>query len=212
MAFVREQVVLRKRRSSGEPKPHRIKLDKLQPGDELIVEIVVDKKNDVRHWYHFKPEMLENRRGVAFRASGEDIYWLSGLKPNPMLESMALKLLPPPEPKRRGRKAAVKPVKKTDPDWRKRKRGPRAMKVLIFDAEGCLTAICPTAEKAASLTNIRYDSIVKLCKIKRPSFDTGLSFRHWWRKIEDLDITDFTLTVTQYDELCKRRIPSDKIP
>lgn len=213
MAVIGEQVILRKRRSSGEPKPHRIKLDKLQPGDELIVEIVVDRKNDVRRWFHFLPEILGTRRGIAFRASGDDIYWLSGLHPKPMLESMARRLLPVPEPKRRGRKPnAVKPVKTTDPDWRKRKRGPKAMKVLIFDPDGHLMAICPTSEQAARLTNILPEAITKMCKTKRPSFDTGLSFRHWWRKIQDFDITDFTLTVTQYDDSCKRKPSSDENP
>ena len=41
MAVVRERVVLRKRRSSEPKQPNRIRLDKLNPGDELVVEIVV---------------------------------------------------------------------------------------------------------------------------------------------------------------------------
>lgn len=212
MAVVGEQVILRKRRSSGEPQPHRIKLDKLQPGDELVVEIVVDRKNDIRRWFHFLPEMLENRRGVAFRASGEDVYWLSGLHPKPMLESMARRLLPAPEPKRRGRKPSAKPVKTTDPDWRRRKRGPRVMKVLVFDVDGSLAAVCPTTEKAARLTNILPEAVLRMCKTKRPSAETGLSFRHWWRKTEDLDMTDSTLTITQYDESCKRKPSSEEVP
>ena len=211
MAVVGEQVILRRRRSSsGEPQPHRIRLDKLQTGDELVVEIVIDRKNDVRRWFHFLPEMLENRRGVVFRASGEEIYWLSGLRPKPILESTARKLLPAPETKRRGRKPSAKPVKTTDPDWHRRKRGPKVMKVLIFDVDARLMAICPTTEQAARLTNIRPEAITKMCKTKRPSFDTGLSFRHWWRKIQDVDMTDFTLTVTQYDAWCKRKISSEK--
>lgn len=212
MAVVGEQVILRKRRSSGEPQPHRIKLDKLQPGDELVVEIVVDRKNDIRRWFHFLPEMLENRRGVAFRASGEDVYWLSGLHPKPMLESMARRLLPAPEPKRRGREPSAKPVKTTDPDWRRRKRSPRVMKVLVFDADGSLAAVCPTTEKAARLTNILPEAVLRMCKTKRPSAETGLSFRHWWRKIQDMDMTDSTLTVTQYDESCKRKPSSEEAP
>ena len=212
MAVVGEQVILRKRRSSGETQPHRIRLDKLQTGDELVVEIVIDRKNDVKRWFHFLPEMLENRRSVAFRASGEEIYWLSGLRPKPMLESTARKLLPASEPKRRGRKPSAKLVKTTDPNWRRRKRGPKVMKVLVFDADGTLAAICPTTEKAAQLTNILPEAVVRMCKNKRPSADTGLSFRHWWRKTEDLDMTDFTLTVTQYDELCKRKPSSEETP
>lgn len=212
MAIIGEQIILRKRRSNGEPQPNRIRLDKLQAGDELIVEIVVDKKNDVRHWFHFPPEMLEKRQSISFRASNGEVYWLSGLHPKPMLESMARRLLPAPEPKRRGRKpTAAKPIKMTDPNWRKRKRGPKVMKVLIFAPDGYLMAICPATEQAARLTNIRSEAIAKLCKTKRSSFDTGLSFRHWWRKMQEVDITDFTLTVAQYDEMCKRKPSSEEI-
>ena len=212
MAIIGEQIILRKRRSNGEPQPNRIRLDKLQAGDELIVEIVVDKKNDVRHWFHFLPEMLEKRQSISFRASNGEVYWLSGLHPKPMLESMARRLLPAPEPKRRGRKpTTAKPIKMTDPNWRKRKRGPKVMKVLIFDSDGRLMAFCPTAERAAALTNIRQEAIVRLCKTKRPSFDTGWSFRHWWRKTQDVDLTDSTLTAVRYDEMCRRK-PSDEQP
>lgn len=86
------------------------------------------------------------------------------------------------------------------------------MKVLVFDADGALAAICPTTETAARLTNILPEAVVRMCKTKRPSSDTGLSFRHWWRKIQDADMTDFTLTVAQYDESCKRRPYSEETP
>ncbi|WP_418976496.1 hypothetical protein [Alistipes putredinis] len=153
-----------------------------------------------------------NRRGVAFRASGEEIYWLSGLRPKPMLESTARRLLPAPEPKRRGRKPSAKPVKTTDPNWCRRKRDPRVMKVRVFDADGSLVAVCPTTEKAARLTNILPESVVRMCKTKRPSAETGLSFRHGWRKIQEVDMTDVTLTVAQYDESCKRKPSSEETP
>ena len=57
---------------------------------------------------------------------------------------------------------------------------------------------------AASMTNLREKAIDKLCKTKRVSTETGYSFRYWW-KVLGFDITDFTLTASQYDELCKRK-------
>ena len=79
----------------------------------------------------------------------------------------------------------------------------KVRKVLVFDDEGCLASICHTVEDVVKLTHLRKEAIDKLCKTKHPSFETGLSFRYWWKTL-DFDITDFSLTVTRYDELCKR--------
>lgn len=210
MAILEEHIVLRKRRSSGEPKPHRIRLEKLQPDDELIVEIVIDSKNDIRSWFHFKPEDLAGRRSILFRVSGEQVYWLAGSAPKQILGTTAKRLLPNPEPKRRGRKPKEKPVKVIDPDWRKQKRGPKVRQVLVFDEEMQLKGIIPSLKDTARLLNLRPEAIDKLCKTKRQSYETGLSFRYLWKRL-DFDITDFKLTAPQYDALCKRK-PADDNP
>ena len=44
MAIIKERIVLCKSRRKGERIPHRIRLDELQPGDSLLVEIVIDKE------------------------------------------------------------------------------------------------------------------------------------------------------------------------
>lgn len=82
--------------------------------------------------------------------------------------------------------------------------------MLIFDGEGHLIAICPSLLAAACLVNLRPEAIDKLCRSKRPSFETGLSFRYCWKAL-DFDITEFTLTVEQYDVLCRRK-PKDDTP
>ena len=170
MAVVRERIILRKGRRSGEKMPHRIDIKELAEGDSLLVEIVIDKKNDSVYRCLFKPEQLAGRRSVTFRVSGEQVYWLSGL-----------------QPKKRGGKA-----------------GPRERKVLVFDEEGKLEAVMRSLNDVASMTNLREKAIDKLCKTKRVSTETGYSFRYWW-KVLGFDITDFTLTASQYDELCKRK-------
>lgn len=204
MAVIGERIVLRKRRSTGEPKPHRIKVDKLQPEDELVVEVVTDTKNDVRSWYHFKPADLAGRRSVLFRVSGENVYWLGGAMPQQILESTARRLLPELESRRQGRKSKASPVTTIEPDGRRRKREPKNYKVLVFDASMRLKGIHPSLKDTARLYNLRAEAIDKLCKTKRSSQETGLSFRYWW-KVLDFDITDFELTVSRYDELCKRK-------
>ncbi len=55
------------------------------------------------------------------------------------------------------------------------------------------------------MTNLREKAIDKLCKTKRVSAETGYSFRYWWKKMPGFDMSDFTLTCWQYDELCKRK-------
>ena len=204
MAVIGERIVLRRRRSAGEPQPHRIKLGNLQPDDELIVEVVIDSRNDIRSWYRFMPEDLAGRRSLLFRVSGESVYWLAGSAPKQIPGSTARRLLPQPEAGRRGRKPEGKATRVVDPDWRRRKRGPKVMKVLVFDASLQLKGIHPSLEDTARLFNLRAEAIDKLCRTKRPSHDTGLSFRYWW-KVLDFDITDFKLTAPQYDELCKRK-------
>ena len=77
MAVVRERIILRKGRRSGEKMPHRIDIKELAEGDSLLVEIVIDKKNDSVYRCLFEPEQLAGRRSVTFRVSGEQVYWLS---------------------------------------------------------------------------------------------------------------------------------------
>ena len=96
-----------------------------------------------------------------------------------------------------------------EPDGKRRKREPKNYKVLVFDASMRLKGIHPPLKDTARLYNLRAEAINKLCKIKRPSQETGLSFRFWW-KVLDFDITDFELTVSRYDELCKRK-PADAV-
>lgn len=203
MAVIREQIILRRRRKDGDRLPNRVKLDKVGEKDSLIIEIVVDKKNGIIHWYRFLPEQMSGRRAVVFTVSGGEVYWLSGAKPDRIYES-DLPEEPQPEPtvKHRGRKpkTGTKSRPMADPDWRKR---PRARKVMIFDAAQNLAAVCSNLNVASDITHILTASIHKLCKNKKPSQDTGLSFRYLWKKL-DFDVTDFNLTLAKYDELCKR--------
>ena len=121
------------------------------------------------------------------------MYWLSGLQPKPLLKQQAEKLVPD-----------VKHVKEEEPKKRGGKSGPRERKVLVFDEEGNLEAVMRSLKDVASMANLRGKAIDMLCKTKRVSTETGYSFRYWW-KVLGFDITDFTLTASQYDGLCKRK-------
>lgn len=197
MAVVKERIIPRKGRRQGEKMPHRVSLKALSEGDSLLVEIVIDRENDVVCRYQFQPEQLAGRRGIAFRVSGDQVYWLGGVSPKPLLKQQADKLIPDIEhteevaPKRRGGKLE-----------------PRIRKVLVFDEYGKLAAIHRSLADVAAWSNLREKAIDKLCKSKRPSMETGYSFRYWW-KVLGFDITDFTLTASQYDELCKRKPEED---
>lgn len=193
MAVIKERIILRKGRRSGEKMPHRINIKELTEGDSLLVEITIDKANDLVYRYLFAPEQLSGRRSVAFRVSGEQVYWLSGLQPKPLLKQQADKLVPD-----------VEHVEEVGPKRRGGKSGPRERKVLVFDEEGRLEAVLRSLKDVASITNLREKSIDRLCKTKRVSSETGYSFRYWW-KVLGFDITDFTLTVSRYDALCKRK-------
>lgn len=193
MAVVRERIILRKGRRNGEKMPHRIDIKELAEGDSLLVEIVIDKKNDSVYRCLFEPEQLAGRRSVTFRVSGEQVYWLSGLQPKPLLKQQADKLVPD-----------VEHVEEVGPERRGGQSGPRERKVLVFDEEGKLEAVMRSLKDVASMTNLREKAIDRLCKTKRVSTETGYSFRYWW-KVLGFDITDFTLTASQYDELCKRK-------
>lgn len=193
MAVIKERIILRKGRRSGEKMPHRINIKDLTEGDSLFVEITIDKANDLVYRCLFAPEQLVGRRSVAFRVSGEQVYWLSGLQPKPLLKQQADKLVPD-----------VEHVEEVGPKRRGGKSGPRERKVLVFDEEGRLEAVLRSLKDVASITNLREKSIDRLCKNKRVSSETGYSFRYWW-KVLGFDITDFTLTVSQYDALCKRK-------
>ena len=193
MDVIKERIILRKGRRSGEKMPHRINIKDLTEGDSLFVEITIDKANDLVYRCLFAPEQLVGRRSVTFRVSGEQVYWLSGLQPKPLLKQQADKLVPD-----------VEHVEEVGPKRRGGKSGPRERKVLVFDEEGRLEAVLRSLKDVASITNLREKSIDRLCKNKRVSSETGYSFRYWW-KVLGFDITDFTLTVSQYDALCKRK-------
>ena len=94
MAVIKERIILRKGRRSGEKMPHRINIKDLTEGDSLFVEIPIDKANDLVYRCLFAPEQLVGRRSVTFRVSGEQVYWLSGLQPKPLLKQQADKLVP----------------------------------------------------------------------------------------------------------------------
>ena len=47
MAVIKERIILRKGRRSGEKMPHRINIKDLTEGDSLFVEITIDKANDL---------------------------------------------------------------------------------------------------------------------------------------------------------------------
>lgn len=193
MAVVRERIILRKGRRIGEKMPHRIDIKELSEDDFLLVEIIIDKKNDLVYRSLFEPEQLAGRRSVTFRVSGEQVYWLSGLQPKPLLKQQAEKLVPD-----------VEHVKEEEPKKRGGKSGPRERKVLVFDEEGKLEAVTRSLKDVASMTNLQEKAIGRLCKTKRVSTETGYSFRYWW-KVPGFDITNFTLTASLYDELCKRK-------
>lgn len=197
MAVVKERIILRKGRRQGEKMPHRVSLKELSEGDSLLVEIVIDRENDVVCRYQFLPEQLAGRRGIAFRVSGEQVYWLSGLQPKPLLKQQADKLVPD-----------IEHTEEVAPKRRGGKPGPRIRKVLVFDEYGKLAAIHRSLADVAAWSNLREKAIDKLCKSKRPSMETGYSFRYWW-KVLGFDITDFTLTASQYDEMCRRKPEED---
>lgn len=205
MTVIREKIILRKRRKEGVRLPNRIRLDKVGEDDTLIVEIVVDKKNGIIYWYRFLPEHMAGRKTVCFTVSGGEVYWLSGAKPTRIYESdLPDEPQPTPVPKRRGRKSSVNillPVP-TKEDGRKR---PRKKKVLVFDSKQMLLLVCADSEAASDFTHILKESIDKLCKSKKPSQETGLSFRKLWKNLgPDINVLDFSLTLARYDELCKR--------
>ena len=197
MAVVKERIILRKGRRQGEKMPHRVSSKELSEGDSLLVEIVIDRENDVVCRYQFLPEQLAGRRGIAFRVSGDQVYWLSGLQPKPLLKQQADKLVPD-----------IEHTEEVAPKRRGGKPGPRIRKVLVFDEYGKLAAIHRSLADVAAWSNLREKAIDKLCKSKRPSMETGYSFRYWW-KVLGFDITDFTLTASQYDEMCKRKPEED---
>lgn len=200
----------RKQRKKGEKNSSSIKLDSLSPGDDLIVEIVANKKKDIRYWYKFEADQLTGKKNVTFRISGDDVRWLSGANPRRLFGEEIPKQAPDHEPKakvRKGRKSKVVKAKvPADPDWRKRKRGPQIRKVLLFDAGLKMVGHFETLEVAARITNLLPEAIDRLCKSKRPSQDTKLSFRYLYPYL-GLNLSNFTHTATEYDELNKRNKP-----
>lgn len=76
--------------------------------------------------------------------------------------------------------------------------------VLVFGVHNSLVAVYRTLDDVAAAMNLRAGAIDKLCRTKRASTETGYSFRYRKKKL-DLDLTDFTLTLSRYDELCRRK-------
>lgn len=194
MAIVKERIILRKGRRNGEKMPHRINIKELAADDSLLVEITIDREKDLIYRCQFEPEQLAGRRSVAFRVIGEEVYWLSGVQPKPLMKQQADRLVP-----------AAEHVEEVSPQRRGGKQGPKERKVLVFDEYGRLEAVLRSLSDVASMTNLREKAIDKLCKTKRVSAETGYSFRYWWKKMPNFDMTDFTLTFRQYDDLCKRK-------
>lgn len=191
MSIVKERIALRRGRREGEKTPHRIRLDAMASGDFLIVEVVVNKKSSLVYYYLFSPEQLSGRRAVTFRKSGDEIYWLSGLKPKTLSSEQAEALLAQSGDQKAGKPSATE-------------RGQADRNVLVFGVHDALVAVYRTLGDVAAVMNLRVGAIDKLCRTKRPSAETGYSFRYRKRKL-DLDLTDFTLTLSRYDELCRRK-------
>ena len=192
MSIVKERVVLRKRRREGGRTPHRIKLDAVRESDSLLVEIVIDKKYGPVYRYLFAPGSLSGRQGVVFRENGGRIYWLGGLNPKEMTNDEAEAL---------STQSTV--LKKTERFPDAELTGIR-YNVLVFGMHDSLVAVYRTLGDVAAAMNLRAEAIDKLCRTKRHSTETGYSFRYK-RKAIDFDVTDFTLTLSRYDELCKRK-------
>lgn len=191
MSIVKERIALRRGRREGEKTPHRIRLDAMASGDFLIVEVVVNKKSGLVYYYLFSPEQLSGRRAVTFRKSGDEIYWLSGLKPKTLSSEQAEALLAQSGDQKAGKPSATE-------------RGQADRNVLVFGVHDALVAVYRTLGDVAAVMNLRVGAIDKLCRTKRPSAETGYSFRYRKRKL-DLDLTDFKLTLSRYDELCRRK-------
>lgn len=207
MAVIWEKIVLRKRRGEGERLPNRIKLDKVGDKDTLIVEIVINKKQGITCWYRFQPEQVAGKKAVIFTVSGGEVYWLSGAKPQRIYEESL-----PEKPKTfslRAHKvlsscATTVPNEQDNPDAEKKKK--REKVVMVFNADGNLIMVCVDLIGASKLTHVLPESIDKLCRIKKPSQDAGLSFRYLWRKDwNDERIITFRLTLSEYDQMRKRK-------
>lgn len=193
MSIEKERIVLRRGRREGEKMPHRIRVDGVQTGDSLMVEVVVNRKSGRVYHYLFSPGMLSGRRSVAFRESGGEIYWLSGLKPQILSPEQAEALLTQPgAPKERIGKPS-------EPE-----SGQTERNVLVFGMHDTLVAVYRTLGDVAAAMNLRGGAIDRLCRTKRPSTETGYSFRYRKKKLV-IDLTDFTLTLSRYDEMCRRK-------
>lgn len=188
MAIVRKRIILRNKSRSDEKEPRRIRFDGLAADDSLLVEIVTNRENDLSYCYLFQPEHRGDRKSAAYRVCDNRVTWEGDVQPRPLLQIEANELCPLPSSTKR--KPAV--------------RRPKGRKILIFDEKGYLVSIYFSLQDAASMMNLREAAIDKLCKSKRPSFETGYYFRYWWRVL-DFDITDFSMTAMEYDLLCGRK-------
>lgn len=192
MSVVKVRVVLRRHRREGEKSPHRIRLDSLTAGDSLLVEVVAGKEAGCVYRYLFSPQLLSERRGITFRESGNEIYWLSGLKPKMLLQQQAEALLAGTDETGKSEKSSGERLVQVN------------YNVLVFGVHNSLVAVYRTLDDVAAAMNLRAGAIDKLCRTKRASTETGYSFRYRKKKL-DLDLTDFTLTLSRYDELCRRK-------
>lgn len=208
MAVIWETLLLRHRRKEGERLPNRIKLDHIGDKDTLIVEIVVDKKQGITYWYRFQPEQLAGKKAVIFTVSKGEVYWLSGARPQRMYEDELPEkpqIIPVRDPKVLKSSSPTEPSDQGEPTSEVEKKK-RKKVVMVFSADESLIMVCADLHDTSKLTHILPESIDKLCKSKKPSQDAGLSFRYLYRKDwNDERILMFSLTLTQYDEMRKRK-------
>lgn len=197
MAVIRERIILRKRKKTeGDRTPHRIKLDKIGEADSLIVEVVFDRKNDVRKCFRFRPEQLSGKKAVTFTVSGSEVYWLRSLAPYVIDPAN----LPNPKPAKKIKRRGRKPQSKNESIIKPGRR------VLIFDSEQRLDSIHRDTASASKATYIRSEFLENICKTKKPSKETGLSFRYLREKFaSDERIRNFSITLHQYDDMCRRK-------
>ncbi|MDL2320190.1 hypothetical protein LJC45_03555 [Alistipes sp. OttesenSCG-928-B03] len=190
MGVFREKITLNKPRKNEEQLPKNVKLDRITDEDILVVEIVIDSKKDIVRKYKFNPGELSGRKNISFVVKAEDVYWLQGLDPKPMLRD-------------RYQDAPVREFVEEKPKIT-RKRKPVEKMVLFFCQNQEMAGICASVEVASRLTGILPEAIAKMCRSKKPSRDTGLSFRYY-QKSYDISLGDFDITLSQYDELGKRK-------
>ena len=192
MAVVREKITLRKRRKNeGERQSKSIKLDRLNEGDNLIVEIVIDRINGIAKKYQFTPKDLEGRKNITFRVSSDnEVRWLNGLDPKELLRD-------------RHQDAPVREKVEETPR-KERKRRQAVKRIIVFDANGKLTATFENLDAAARHTGLLPEAIERMCRTHKQSRETGLWFRHY-SEATGIPLHDFAITLVRYDTMDKRK-------